>query len=154
MHWAKGDLQQPRVQIAEKCRAASPQRHTSESLQATARMHAAQTTVSAQSRAALQQQTATQVCFQSKLPCNGLTVDRRQFPLRPCNTMAVNTSKGQTLGKVCLDLKENPFAHGQLYLGSGHVRKGSDILVLARAERLDDDHALTNWELGILFNVE
>lgn len=49
---------------------------------------------------------------------SGLVIERRQFPLRLCYAITVNKSQGQTLNKVCLDLREPPFAHGQLYVGA------------------------------------
>ena len=51
-------------------------------------------------------------CFSS--PCSGLTVDRRQFPLRLGYAMTVNKSQGHTLERVCMDLQENRFAVCQM----------------------------------------
>jgi hypothetical protein len=74
---------------------------------------------------------------------SGLVIERRQFPLRLCYAITVNKSQGQTLNKVCLDLREPPFAHRQLYIVASCVRIGQDILVLTRPEHLEDDRALT-----------
>lgn len=78
------------------------------------------------------------IIFRFALPRSGLTVDRRQFPLCLCYAMTVNKSQGQTLVRVCMDLQEKPFAHGQLYVASDCVRKGSDIHVLPRAAQVDE----------------
>ena len=68
--------------------------------------------------------------------------ERKQFPLRLCCAITVNKSQGQTLSKVCLDLREPPFTHGQLYVGASRVKTREDILVLTRKEHLEDDRAL------------
>ncbi len=54
-----------------------------------------------------------QIVFRFTLPRSGMTVERRQFPLRPCYAITVNKSQGHTLKKVCFDVREHPFAHGQ-----------------------------------------
>ncbi len=64
--------------------------------------------------------------------------ERRQFPLRPCYAITVNKSHGQTLKKVCFDVREHPFTHGQLYVGTSRVRNGRDILMLMRLSHVHD----------------
>ncbi len=43
--------------------------------------------------------------FRFTLPRCGVTVERRQFPLRPCYAITVNKSQGQTLKKVYFDVR-------------------------------------------------
>lgn len=55
-------------------------------------------------------------------------IERRQFPLQLCYAITVNKSQGQILDRICLDLREHPFTHGQLYVGASHVKNRSNIL--------------------------
>lgn len=48
-----------------------------------------------------------------KLP---FTLIRKQLPLRPCFSMTINKSQGQTLQRVGVDLTNPVFSHGQLYV--------------------------------------
>ena len=57
------------------------------------------------------------------------TLYRRQFPVRPCFAMTINKSQGQTLEFVGLDLTDEVFAHGQLYVAFSRVRKWTCIKV-------------------------
>ncbi len=82
------------------------------------------------------------IVFRFTLPRRGVTVERRQFPLRPCYTITVNKSQGQTLKKVCFDVREHPFAHRQLYVGTSRVRNRRDILMLTRPSHVHDGRAL------------
>ena len=83
------------------------------------------------------------ITFRFTLPRSGVTVERRQFPLRPCYAITVNKSQGQTLRRICYDVREHPFAHGQLYVGTSRVRNRQDILMLTRPSHLLDGKALT-----------
>ena len=83
------------------------------------------------------------IIFRFTLPRSGLMIERRQFPLRLCYAITVNKSQGQTLDRVCLDLREHPFAHGQLYVGASRVRNRSNILVLTLDDHLHHCCALT-----------
>jgi len=57
------------------------------------------------------------------------TLYRRQFPVRPCFAITINKSQGQTLDFVGLDLTNEVFAHGQLYVAFSRVRKWACIKV-------------------------
>ena len=61
---------------------------------------------------------------------NGIEILRRQFPLKLAYGLTINKSQGQTLNKVGLDLREDVFAHGQLYVALGRVKKSEDIKIL------------------------
>ena len=72
------------------------------------------------------------IVFRFTLPRSGVTVERRQFPLRPCYAIMVNKVQGQMLRRICYDVREHPFAHGQLYVGTSRVWNRRDILMLTR----------------------
>ena len=59
---------------------------------------------------------------------------RKQYPLRLACAMTVNRSQGQTLDKVCLDLRAPPFSHGQLYVALSRVRKKGNLIILTLPE--------------------
>ena len=59
------------------------------------------------------------------------TLVRRQFPIRPCFSMTVNKSQGQSLKKVGLYCAKDIFSHGQLYVAMSRVGRFSNIKVLA-----------------------
>ena len=80
------------------------------------------------------------ITFRFTLPRSGVTVERRQFLLHPCYAITVNKSQGQTLRRICYDVREHPFAHGQLV---SCVRNRQDILMLTRPSHLLDGKALT-----------
>ena len=84
------------------------------------------------------------IVFRFTLPRSGLIIERRQFPLRLCYAITMNKSQGQTLDKVCVDLREHPFAHGQLYVAASRVRNSNNILVLTQDSHLRDGCALTS----------
>jgi hypothetical protein len=83
------------------------------------------------------------IVFRFTLPRSGLIIERRQFPLRLCYAITVNKSQGQTLDKVCVDLREHPFAQGQLYVAASRVRNSNNILILTQDSLLQDGCALT-----------
>ena len=83
------------------------------------------------------------ITFRFTLPRSGLTIERKQFPLRLCYAITVNKSQGQTLRKVCFDIREHPFAHGQLYVGTSRIKNRNDILILTRADHIHNERALT-----------
>jgi ATP-dependent DNA helicase PIF1 len=70
--------------------------------------------------------------FRFTLLRSGVTVEGRQFPLWPCYVITVNKSQGQTLSKVWFDVRQHPFAHGQLYVGTCRVRNWRDISILTQ----------------------
>lgn len=63
-------------------------------------------------------------------PYTDWTILRRQFPLRLAYATTFNGCQGLTLSKAALDLRIDPFAHGQLYTALSRVRKREDALVL------------------------
>ncbi|KAH0614326.1 uncharacterized protein H6S33_006212 [Morchella sextelata] len=62
------------------------------------------------------------------------TLMRRQLPIRLCFAMTVNKSQGQSLDVVGVDLRSDPFTHGQLYVALSRVTDVAGLMVLQRDE--------------------
>ncbi|KAH0609830.1 uncharacterized protein H6S33_012376 [Morchella sextelata] len=62
------------------------------------------------------------------------TLMRRQLPIRLCFAMTVNKSQGQSLDVVGVDLRSDPFTHGQLYVALSRVTDVAGLIVLQRDE--------------------
>ena len=71
----------------------------------------------------------------------GMTVQRRQFPLRLAYAVTFNKSQGKTLDRAVIDLRTAPFAHGQLYVALSRVRTRHSIKLLSRVAQLKVDQA-------------
>ncbi|CAN0881424.1 ATP-dependent DNA helicase PIF1 [Linum grandiflorum] len=54
-------------------------------------------------------------------------IPQRQYPLRPCYTMTINKSQGQTLEHIGIYLPTPVFGHNQLYVALSRVRSASAI---------------------------
>jgi len=52
---------------------------------------------------------------------------RVQYPIRLAFAITINKSQGQTLRTVGLDLEQQCFAHGQLYVGCSRVGDPSSL---------------------------
>ncbi len=76
------------------------------------------------------------ILFKFQPMYSAITVLRRQFPLRLAYSLTFNKSQGQTLQKVGLDLRNDVFAHGQLYVALGRVRNRDSIKVLVPPKRV------------------
>ncbi len=76
------------------------------------------------------------ITFRFKPDRTVLTIRRKQFPVKVAYSLTFNKSQGQTLEKVGLDLRDDVFAHGQLYVALGRVRNRSSIRVLVSPHRL------------------
>ena len=63
------------------------------------------------------------------LPGLPFTLQRRQFPLKPCFAMTINKSQSQTLTRVGVYLQSEIFAHGQLYVAFSRVGRLADLKV-------------------------
>ena len=74
-------------------------------------------------------------------------LERRQFPFRLCYAMTIDKSQGQSLRRVGLDLREQVFSHGQLYVAFGRVSFKEDILTLVT------DQARSISEPGTLYTT-
>ncbi len=76
------------------------------------------------------------ITFRFKPDGSSLTVRRRQFPLKLAYSLTFNKAQGQTLEKVGLDLRDDVFAHGQLYVALGRVRNRNSIRVIVPPHRI------------------
>ena len=76
---------------------------------------------------------------------SAITALRRQFPLRLAYSLTFNKSQGQTLERIGLDLRNDVFCHGQLYVALGRVRNRQSIRVLVSPNRvINGTAAVTN----------
>ena len=57
-------------------------------------------------------------------------IQRRQFPLRQCSAITIHKSQAQTLDRVVVDLRDDVFEHGMLYVALSRVRCATDIALL------------------------
>jgi hypothetical protein len=86
------------------------------------------------------------ICFiqhikNSKSP---LKISRRQFPLRPRYSMTSNIVQGKTIEHMLLDLRHDPFAHGQeLHVSCSRVPQASQLCVLTFKEHIINNRART-----------
>lgn len=72
----------------------------------------------------------TRTTMQPKIS-GGIVVNREQFPVRLCFSMSINKAQGQTLEKVGVHLRTNPFAPGQFYVACSRVSSGNNLFILA-----------------------
>ena len=79
------------------------------------------------------------ICFETQVGHEGITFHRHQFSLRLCYAMTINKSQGQTLHKVNLDLRDDVFTHGQLYVALSRTTSRENILCLVKTNRLRDN---------------
>ena len=55
---------------------------------------------------------------------------RLQFPVRMCLAMTVNKAQGQSLKETGVDLREDCFSHGQLYVACSRVSSPKNLVIL------------------------
>ena len=65
-----------------------------------------------------------------------LKISRHQFPLHPRYAMTSNIVQGKTIQHMLLDLRHDPFAHGQLHVACSRVPQPSQLRVLTYRERI------------------
>jgi hypothetical protein len=80
------------------------------------------------------------ICFKFQAGRAGITILRRQFPIKLAYAMTINKSQGQTIEVVGLDLRNDVFAHGQLYVALGRVRSRDTIKLLLPKNRFTNDN--------------
>ena len=76
------------------------------------------------------------ITFEVKVGKHGMILHRQQFPLRVCYAMTINKSQGQTLCRVGLDLRDDVFCHGQLYVALSRTTSCNNVVCLVKPERL------------------
>lgn len=68
---------------------------------------------------------------------------RRQFPLRPRYAITANLCQGKTIWRLLLDLRVDPFAHGQLHVALSRAPSSRNIRVLTMKTRIFERRART-----------
>ena len=59
---------------------------------------------------------------------------RKQFPVRFYYIITINKAQGQTLNMINVDLRSQPFSHGQFYVALLRVTDVSRLIVLLRPD--------------------
>ena len=70
------------------------------------------------------------ICFSFNTACCNWTILQRKFPLWLAYATTFNSCQGLTLDKTVIDIRTDPFTHGQLYTALSCVRHCSHSLVL------------------------
>jgi len=66
--------------------------------------------------------------FSVSLPYGrSIKMERKQFPLRLAYSITYNKSQGQEFQKVLVDIRNNPFTHGHLYVALSRIRIAGNI---------------------------
>ena len=64
----------------------------------------------------------------------GSTIFMFQFPLKTCWAVTAHKSQGQSLAKVAIDISDNAFAHGALYVALSRVRTINSLILFGSEE--------------------
>jgi hypothetical protein len=75
--------------------------------------------------------------FDFKPPFVSFTIRRKQFPLRLAYAATFNSCQGLTFDKVGIDVRNDVFAHGQLYTALSRVRSRFDAWLLIPPDKPD-----------------
>lgn len=79
---------------------------------------------------------SNEVVFIPRLPIelevDSLKFKRTQFPIRPCFSMTINKSQGQSMKMTGLNLTQDPFAHGQYYVAISRTGSSRNLFVYAK----------------------
>jgi hypothetical protein len=82
--------------------------------------------------------------FELKLPYgNSLIMQRCQFPLRLAYSLSYNKAQGQTFNKLGLDITQDSFAHGHLYVALSRIRIALNIKFFVTENNLIDNVPFT-----------
>jgi ATP-dependent exoDNAse (exonuclease V) alpha subunit len=72
-----------------------------------------------------------------------IKLNRRQFPIQLAFAMTINKAQGQTLDHIGIDLRNEVFAHGQLYVAFSRATSSKNIKVLL-SDETGAQHSSTN----------
>ena len=61
---------------------------------------------------------------------------RLQFPIKVCFAMTINKAQGQSLKMAGVDLREDCFSHGQLYVACSRVSTPDSLVILQPEEKM------------------
>ncbi|CAN0348287.1 unnamed protein product, partial [Scytosiphon promiscuus] len=71
------------------------------------------------------------ITFEVQVGRNGLSFHRQQFPLRVCHAITINKSQADFIqGSVGLDLPDDVFCHGQLYVALSRTTSSRNVMTL------------------------
>ena len=82
------------------------------------------------------------IYFEEKIPGSDMIVSRFQFPLCPRYAMTDHAVQGKTLKRVLLDLRQQPFCHGQLHVAISRVRNRNNIRALSLKENISKNKSI------------
>lgn len=74
-----------------------------------------------------------QICHSYCLD-NGRKIELYQFPINLCWATKAHKSQGQTLERVAINIGEEAFAHGALYVALSRVRSIDDMILFGQNE--------------------
>ena len=77
--------------------------------------------------------------FTMVVPRTTVKLTRRQFPVRLAYAMTVNRGQGQTIPRVCIDLRRNVFTHGMLYVALSRVPSASSLAAHVNRDAIGPD---------------
>ena len=80
----------------------------------------------------------------------GVSFSRFQFPLKNSYASTVHKAQGLTLDKVVLDLREDFWEHGQLYVGLSRIRDPHNLCILINS---DSDGTIKNHTDEIVVHI-
>lgn len=60
---------------------------------------------------------------------------RLQFPIRTCFAITINKAQGQSFSVIGVDLREDCFAHGQLYVALSRIGNPSNQYILTNESK-------------------
>lgn len=87
------------------------------------------------------------ISFKFKSPFAAYEVLRVQFPLRLAYASTFNSCLGLTLDKIVLDLRQDVFAHGQLYTAITRIRRRCDGRIFVPTPKLALTRNIVHSEL-------
>lgn len=70
------------------------------------------------------------------LPTNFQIEFKRLLPIKLCYAMNINKAQGQTLQTVGVDLRNECFSHGQLYVACSRVSSPDGLVILQPERRI------------------
>ena len=69
----------------------------------------------------------------------GIHILRKQFPIKLAYALTINKAQGETLNLAGIDLRDDVFAHGQLYVALSRVRNATSICILTTETKVRDN---------------
>jgi ATP-dependent exoDNAse (exonuclease V) alpha subunit len=74
---------------------------------------------------------------------SGIQILRKQFPIKLAYALTINKAQRETLDFAAIDLRDNVFAHGQLYVALSRVRKSENVIILTTETKLIENGLYT-----------